>query len=668
MKKLLFGLVLVTCVAARVSAQGPQARTTLTTSAVAATPGTLETGSGIQYHQLTWNGNGTLSTCTVELDSSVDGVTWSGTIITGQTCTSNGQSSVSTATTANYIRINVTVISGGGTVTVTYLGYTANPVTGVPVNTPGIPSLNGNLFYFTNYSHFVDTLGVNLCNGTSGLFVVTCATNGNFIVTDVGKVVWASATNNATPDLPVTTIQTVNSATQITTTAALTRTLTNGQLTYGHDDTTNLNNFWVQVVAPQNCGSAVFPAGGMIWSAAVMLANPAHCNFGQAPYPMQILGQGYGQSVFYMSPNFVFNSTSQCAATVAGNNAGCWGPGNAFVMGIEWYTGTQNPVLFTNTYNGPIWNITTPGYWLEDQMCCATIPGTSTGVNVNSGAATIKDFYDFYITGNGASPCTALGINAADVKLDNVYILSNCGAAAGNVITVNIAGGQLTTNLSHISGMGGNNAYPLLIKGGGASIVTDVAIGQGMQVSGAGTTVSASNIYATQNSASIPFMIDVLTGASVTLNNSITTNAAATTADIGVDATSTFIDGCGNTLTGNATATVTAGGKFIPCVGTTYVGTSQGVPTATGTGSCATITTQTGNILSGSLKCTGTTGASTVTLAFPITEANGWNCQGIYDSTTYAVPTALTFTQTTCVATFTSITANDIISFKAQPF
>lgn len=616
---------------------------------------------------------------TLQFEASGDnGTTWvalnvtpsnSTTAVTSTTGTGTWQANVAGYTQAR-IRMSTLV---GGTSTVSIITSIASARSnggggGSVPNTPGIPPLNGNVFFASNYGVNANAIGVNLCNGTSGLFVVTCTTNGNFIATDVGKVVWASATANATPDLSPTTIQAVNSATQITTVAALTRTMTNGQLTYGTDQTANLNTFWTAVTTPQDCGSAVFPAGGMIWSAAVMLLNPAHCNFGQAPYPMQLLGQGYGQTAFYMSPAFVFNSTSQCAATVTGNNSGCWGPGNAFVMGIEWYTGTQNNVLFANTYNGPIWNITTPGYWLETQMCCGIVPGTSTGVNINSGAATIKDFYDFSITGNGASPCTSLGINAADVRVDNVYILSQCNAAAGNVITVNTAGGQYTTRLDHISGLGGNNAYPVLIEGGGTAVLNDLNLGQGVQVTGAGTQAKITTTFATQNAASIPFMIDVLSGASVTLSNSTMTNAAATTADVGVDSTSTFIDGCGNVLTGNATATVTSGGKFIPCVGTTYVGTSQGIPTATGTGACASPSTQTGNIFSGSLKCPGTTGASTVTLTFPITEANGWNCQGIYDSTTYAVPTALTFTQTTCVATFASVTANDIISFKAQPF
>src|SRR5437899_992790 len=49
------------------------------------------TGTGAAFHQLTWNVSGTLSACSVQVDSSADGITWgSGDIIASQTCTSNG--------------------------------------------------------------------------------------------------------------------------------------------------------------------------------------------------------------------------------------------------------------------------------------------------------------------------------------------------------------------------------------------------------------------------------------------------------------------------------------------------------------------------------------------------------------------------------------------------
>ena len=81
----------------------------------------------IGFHQIVWTVSGTISSCTVALDSSADGVSFSaGGIIAGQTCTSNGSSVVTGANFA-FGRINVTALSGGGTLTVIYIGWITQP-------------------------------------------------------------------------------------------------------------------------------------------------------------------------------------------------------------------------------------------------------------------------------------------------------------------------------------------------------------------------------------------------------------------------------------------------------------------------------------------------------------------------------------------------------------
>lgn len=98
--------------------------------------GNNETNSSTQFHQLTWRISGTVSTCTVALDSSVDGVSWSaGGVIGGQTCTSNG-TSVVVNSVVNFVRINVTALSGGGTVTIVYTGFNAAPLSAGAVINP----------------------------------------------------------------------------------------------------------------------------------------------------------------------------------------------------------------------------------------------------------------------------------------------------------------------------------------------------------------------------------------------------------------------------------------------------------------------------------------------------------------------------------------------------
>lgn len=110
---------------------------------------------------------------------------------------------------------------------------------------------------------------------------------------------------------------------------------------------------------------------------------------------------------------------------------------------------------------------------------------------------------------------------------------------------------------------------------------------------------------------------------------------------------------------------VNVGGKLAVGLPVASLGT---VPTVTGTGACATITTQVGGSWAGSFKCTGTTGASTVTITFATTQANGYSCV-VQDETTRAnLLQQTSHTATTCVLTATSVTQNDVMAFSAIGF
>lgn len=87
------------------------------------------TNTGSTFHQFVWNVSGTVSTCTVAIDSSADGITWTaGGVIAAQTCTSNG-SVISGNVTTNFIRINLTALTGAGaTFNGVLTGYNQNPV------------------------------------------------------------------------------------------------------------------------------------------------------------------------------------------------------------------------------------------------------------------------------------------------------------------------------------------------------------------------------------------------------------------------------------------------------------------------------------------------------------------------------------------------------------
>jgi hypothetical protein len=108
-----------------INANAQQARFVYSNTTTGISTGLLETGSGIQYHQLTWTGTGTVTTCAVKLQTSPDNITYSD-LITVADCSSPGASAVSALTLANYVRINVGTKTGAGAINVTYLGFTSS--------------------------------------------------------------------------------------------------------------------------------------------------------------------------------------------------------------------------------------------------------------------------------------------------------------------------------------------------------------------------------------------------------------------------------------------------------------------------------------------------------------------------------------------------------------
>jgi len=125
MKKLFLIILLSSSLA---NAVDYAARRSITTAVPATSVAVNLILSGANYHQLIWTVSGTVTTCQVRLDSSADGTTWSaGDVIAAQTCTSNGSATVATGV-KNYVRINVTVKTGSGTVTPVYYAYVNSPI------------------------------------------------------------------------------------------------------------------------------------------------------------------------------------------------------------------------------------------------------------------------------------------------------------------------------------------------------------------------------------------------------------------------------------------------------------------------------------------------------------------------------------------------------------
>src|SRR5271166_211259 len=127
MKRLILFLFLATLVWSQTGGWNSQQSTTFTSVTTGLAISQL---GGVKYHQILWTPVGSPASCTVAIDSSSDGISWSaGGILAGQTCTSFGQSAVISAS-ANYIRVNVTALTAATSVQINYVGYATNPAGG----------------------------------------------------------------------------------------------------------------------------------------------------------------------------------------------------------------------------------------------------------------------------------------------------------------------------------------------------------------------------------------------------------------------------------------------------------------------------------------------------------------------------------------------------------
>ena len=97
---------------------------TYTGTTVPGGQGAMIQNSNVSDHLLTWTATGTVSSCTVKLETSSDNVSWS--TMSGsasQTCTSSGTYSFHGGA-ATYVRFNISAFSATGTLQMNYYGYT----------------------------------------------------------------------------------------------------------------------------------------------------------------------------------------------------------------------------------------------------------------------------------------------------------------------------------------------------------------------------------------------------------------------------------------------------------------------------------------------------------------------------------------------------------------
>lgn len=142
-----------------------------------------------------------------------------------------------------------------------------------------------------------------------------------------------------------------------------------------------------------------------------------------------------------------------------------------------------------------------------------------------------------------------------------------------------------------------------------------------------------------------------------------------------------YDDGSGDLIVGNGsqissdsfdqlTITAISAALILRATGSNFIQTQEPfeatgtAATLSGTGACATLTTQTGGSWAGSAVCTGTTGASTLVITAGGTAAHGFVCHGsdITSGHELAAPQSGNST-TTCTLKFSSVTQNDVVNF-----
>ncbi len=94
------------------------------------------------YMRLYWNPINSPGACTIALDSSVDNVTWvSGNVFGATSCTSPSSVTASVSAVYNYVRVTVSALTAGKSVSYTIAGYESQPSESNPVG----PTFNCNL-------------------------------------------------------------------------------------------------------------------------------------------------------------------------------------------------------------------------------------------------------------------------------------------------------------------------------------------------------------------------------------------------------------------------------------------------------------------------------------------------------------------------------------------
>ena len=241
-------------------------------------------------------------------------------------------------------------------------------------------------------------------------------------------------------------------------------------------------------------------------------------------------------------------------------------------------------------------------------------------------------------TGTITATSTTEPINA---QTGTTYTIAT--ADTGKLLTLNNAAAiAVTLPVATTSGFGAGFHFRVEDLGAGTATVTPTT----STINGAATLVIPKNVGCSVNSDGTNYQVSACTALGA---NAIYVNGAAVAASAGITATNS---------SGQIIAATTV--SYLIDGGTQY--------TVAGTGACSAITkTGVSGTAAGKFQCTGTTGASTITITLP-TATNGWACEA-HDVTTTA-DTLAEGVGTTTTDTFSSAAtaANDYIKFLCIGF
>lgn len=488
-------------------------------------PGTSFANTGVSSFFMSWSPQTSMNTCSVQADSSSDGSSWgSGDLIASQSCTTVGSAAIATLGNGkNFVRVNVTVMSGNGGLNVTLKGW-GGGAGGAAANFGASAIFATASKYGAKFdAHFIDDASITNTSNS-----VTSATAGFLTSASVGQSVWAISQPSGltgTVVLPIGTITVIDSNTQIhvSTTATATQT---ALLFWGTKDTTALQSFWTDATNNANgqtCG--ILPSGMAIVDQSVFTDSSSTRRFSDCLYSP-------GFFTLIVSPDM---NWATCPTATSGcfwnhpNQIAIQQPNSDYIANIEvwgggynWASlGSTNSIMFfqrATVVNVWVWGIgeatgsglTGMNFTGPDQVFESVVYSVNKGCNTNNsgGNQTVALYASFcgghtnnlsigagaYVSSIGSQygpNVTSSGVsnngflyssgdaflgssgtsftvttgNGGVTHLDGSQV-TNSGVA-GTSVLVQTGGTFISTGLTTISASGGGGANAILIQGTG---------------------------------------------------------------------------------------------------------------------------------------------------------------------------------------------------------